>query len=71
MLGIPDVSRTHSEDLLCPAVEASHMVGHRFHPISLVCILNTKGLFSFSESHFCRRCCSEVAALMGSENTLK
>lgn len=45
MPGIPDVSRTHSEDLLWRVAETSHKVGHRFNHFSLVCILNTKCYF--------------------------
>lgn len=71
MLAIPDVSWTHGEDLLRCVAETSQKAGHRLNRISLVCIANTKVLFSFSESLFGHSCGSEVAAPMGSENTRK
>lgn len=49
----------HTVSLLVCVVEMFHEVGHRFNHSSLVCILDRKVLFLFSELHFCHCCGSE------------
>lgn len=56
---ISNTQALHTVLLLVRVVKMFHEVGHRFNHSSLVCILDRKVLFLFSESHFCHCCGSE------------